>query len=77
MLDKHITDRIYYGYPSCCIKEFYEDLDIGICFVDRKEKMKAASKGFVPCNKHSILINTKKIKIESLITKNRRCLFPF
>jgi hypothetical protein len=25
----------YYGYPKCCIKEFYNDLEIGL-FVNEK-----------------------------------------
>ena len=67
---------IYYGYPKCCIKEFYSDMTIGIMFVNRKKRTKVAKNGFVPCRRHAILINRKEIKIESLI-KNRICPIPF
>ena len=70
-------DLLYYGYPKCCIKEFYNDLEIGLMFINRKERLNASKNGFVPCTEHANLINIKKIKIESLVKKNRRCIFPF
>ena len=70
---------IYYGYPKCCIKEFCNDLEIGILFVNkrnRKKRQMASKNGFVPCIKHARLINKDKIKIENLI-KNRICPEPY
>ena len=80
MSGNNIEDSgIYYGYPKCCIKEFLSDCDVGIMFLNkrnRRKRTKFAKNGFVPCRKHAILINRKEIKIESLI-KNRICPIPF
>jgi hypothetical protein len=70
-------DRLYYGYPKCCIKQFYDDLDIGLIFINRKDRLNASKNGFVPCTSHAKLINIKKIKIESLVKKTRKCVLPF
>lgn len=70
---------VYYGYPKCCIKEFFSDLEIGIMFVNKRNRMKrtkVAKNGFLPCKKHARLIKRKEITIESLI-KNRMCPTPF
>lgn len=69
----------YFGYPKCCIKEFYTDLEIGILFANKRNRMKrikAGKNGFIPCKKHARLINKKEITIDSLI-KNRMCPTPF
>jgi len=66
----------YYGYPECCIKQLIDDCNIGIKFVDRKNRLKASKNGFVPCSKHADLINNNKISISSII-KNRLCSQPF
>ena len=79
-LNKLKTDiGVYFGYPKCCIKEFYSDLEIGIMFVNKRNRMKRtkfAKNGFIPCKKHARLIKRKEITIESLI-KNRICTLPF
>ena len=70
---------LYYGYPTCCIKEFNNDLEIGLLFVNKRKRKKrqlASKNGFVPCQKHARLINKKEIKIENLI-KNRKCPIPY
>ena len=46
------------------IKEFYSDLEIGIMFVNKRNRMKRtkfAKNGFIPCKKHARLIKRKEI----------------
>jgi len=70
-------DIQYYGYPKCCVKEFYNDLQNGLIDVNRKDRLNASKNGFVPCTTHANLINGKKIQIETLVKKTRGCLLPF
>ena len=79
VINGYFTLKVYFGYPKCCIKEFYSDLEIGIMFVNKRNRMKRtkfAKNGFIPCKKHARLIKRKEITIESLI-KNRICTLPF
>jgi len=78
-MNTKINNGTYFGYPKCCIKEFYSDLEIGIMFANKKNRtlrIKASKNGFIPCKKHAKLINKKQITLESLI-KNRLCPRPF
>ena len=77
--NNYLDNGTYFGYPKCCIKEFLIDLEIGILFVNKRNRMKrikAGKNGFIPCKKHARLINKKEITIDNLI-KNRICPTPF
>lgn len=68
----------YYGYPKCCVKEFYY---IQPNFLKKKNKknMKRTTNsfnGFVPCFKHACMIEKNQIKLDELIN-NRKCQVPF
>lgn len=60
----------YYGYPSCCIREFLKDIDN---LSERsKERQTAADGGLVPCQNHAELILKGKINIKDLILSTRQ-----
>ena len=56
---------LYYGYPSCCIEEFI----MNNIYNKGCSLITAAYGGFVPCEKHTMLILNKKINIRDLIGK--------
>lgn len=69
----------YYGYPKCCIDEFFErrscdrntvKITYKTCFLASKQS------GFVPCKKHAEDIVNKKITLGDLIS-NRSCKSSF
>jgi len=66
---------VYYGYPKCCIEQFENDLKTGICYVDRKNRLKASKNGFVPCDFHASLIN-RGVALITTILINRKCPWP-
>lgn len=63
----------YYGYPDCCIKEFY-------CppFLRKTSRnlLPDNSTGFLPCANCAKLIVQGKTTLDKLLT-NRYCAFPF
>jgi len=68
---KSITDQWkhfgnHYGYPKCCIDGFCNEA------ITRSQRKASNHSGFIPCKKHSKLINLRKITLKSLI-KNREC----
>jgi hypothetical protein len=68
-----ISTGEYFGYPSCCIKEFIKDCNNKITYKDRG-KRKCHGTGYIPCEK----CNTKSIKdIINTINKNRKHDKPF
>lgn len=70
---------IFYGYPSCCIKNFENNL-LQPCHERNKIynlNLKVSNKtGFIPCNEHTQQILDKKIVLEDLIV-SRICCTPF
>ena len=56
---------LYYGYPSCCIEEFV----MNNVYNKGCSLITAAYGGFVPCQKHTMMIVNKKINIRDLIGK--------
>jgi len=82
VIKKHLTtaeNGAYYGYPSCCIKNFENNL-----LQPSRERneiyklnIKVSKKtGFIPCNEHTQQILDKKIVLEDLIVM-RKCCTPF
>jgi hypothetical protein len=83
MMDKCVEYGEYYGYPSCCIKEFNDFLSQWLPEEDdaKRVQIKDAKKlnfqvsnktGFVPCDVHTQQILQHKISLEDLI-QNRKC----
>lgn len=51
----------HFGYPKCCINSFCTEV------VLRSQRRASNNTGFIPCKKHSRLINLRKITLKSLI----------
>lgn len=60
----------HFGYPKCCIHSFCNEV------ITRSQRKSGNKTGFIPCKRHSKMILSKKIKLESLI-QNRFCQKPF
>lgn len=56
---------LYYGYPSCCIEEYI----MNNIYNKDCSLISAAYGGFIPCEKHTMMIVNKKISIKDLIGK--------
>lgn len=72
---------IYYGYPSCCIKEFIKDYSFMLKHTISEElvlKRKVSNgSGFIPCFQHAKQIEAGEIKLEDLILDRKHVqLFP-
>ena len=63
--DGYRQSGLYYGYPSCCIEEFV----MNNVYNKGCSLISAAYGGFVPCQKHTMMIVNKKINIKDLIGK--------
>ena len=69
----------YYGYPSCCIKNFEDNLLQPGHERNNMYKLNlnvSNQTGFIPCNEHTQQILDKKIVLEDLIVM-RKCCIPF
>jgi|APSaa5957512493_1039668.scaffolds.fasta_scaffold41240_2 hypothetical protein len=77
----HNYIRHYYGYPACCVKAFYHDIDIGFQVANKQthreiRRIVSNNTGFVPCYNHACKILNNEITLSDLI-KNRECKEPF
>lgn len=65
----------YFGYPPCCVQEFVTNFnreEIGT-----EKQIASNGTGFIPCSKHTLLILSGEITVESLISPDRVCTAPF
>lgn len=58
-----------FGYPQCCIDQFCSGVDFGRSDKLNKQDHVSGGYGFVPCDKHAIMIDKGEITLESLITE--------
>lgn len=76
-LDKQnffVKKGIYFGYPECCIKDFISRPDARSCTPEQNAICNY--KGFIPCQKHAIMILKGECTFESII-ENRICETPY
>lgn len=77
-LFKHYGD--YFGYPLCCVEEFIRFQKNGVILSWKLrpiEQQETARNGFIPCVKHAKEILEGKIRIEDLISIERKHPKPF
>lgn len=72
----------YYGYPTCCIDAFIEDMqyleNTGKAPVRaRADKYPWTGTGFIPCNEHAESIMQHWDETMQEILKSRVCVYPF
>lgn len=71
---------LYFGYPKCCILDYYDNYSFETNKINCDKICKKASgrTGFIPCYLHAKDIIDKKIKIDNLINYNlRRTMIDF
>jgi len=63
----------YFGYPKCCIEEFCNRETIDIT---PEQEQVIDNHGFIPCQKHAIMILENKTTLKDLIN-NRECQYVY
>ncbi len=71
----------YFGYPDCCIKEVFDNVNNfhktgNLKEVSPERSLVNGGTGFMPCQKHAEQLIAEGKTIETLIT-NRICPTPF